>query len=552
MSNPESTSPESTSPWWANAVVYQVYPRSFADANGDGTGDLAGVSARMPYIAALGVDAIWLSPFYPSPQHDSGYDVRDPRDVDPMYGSLDDARQLIQAAHSRGLRVIVDIVPNHFSTEHPWFVEALASEPGSRARARFHFRPGRGEHGDEPPNNWLSLFTGPAWTRVNEPDGTPGDWYLNMFDSTQADLNWTNPDVHEDFISTLRFWLDLGADGFRIDVAFGLAKDMTYADAADPAAVLDEVRLDLPSDSSRHVDMSHYLDRDEVHDIYREWRRVLDSYPDDRMAVAEAWVPPDRARAYVQPDTLHQIFNFDFLAAPWNAGDLRRIIDSTMIGLDPAPVTWALSNHDSPRVVSRLGGGARRDGEAAPDRLAQGLARARGLALLAQALPGSLYVYQGEELGLPDADIPPDRRQDPLWFRSGGQQVGRDGARVPLPWSGSQPPYGFGAPHTWLPQPDDWADLTVQAQERQPGSTLNLYRDGLRLRHAHPGLRPGQPLSWVDVAPDIVAFRRGAGFMSITNCGGASADLPAGSVLLSSQPLEGSTIPADTTVWLQT
>jgi alpha-glucosidase len=527
-------------PWWRDAVVYQVYPRSFADTNGDGTGDLAGVVAHMSYIAALGVDAIWLSPFYPSPQHDSGYDVRDPRDVDPMYGSLDDARHVIAEAHRRGLRVIVDIVPNHFSTEHPWFAEALASGPGSRARARFHFRPGRGEHGDEPPNNWLSLFTGPAWTRVTEPDGTPGEWYLNMFDSTQADLNWTHPDVREDFITTLRFWLDLGADGFRIDVAFGLAKDMTYADAADPAAVLEEVRLDLPSDGTRRVDMSHYLDRDEVHDIYREWRRVLDSYPGDRMAVAEAWVPPDRARAYVQPDTLHHIFNFDFLAAPWDTTDLRRIIDATMAGLDPAPVTWALSNHDSPRVVSRLGGGA------------QGLARARGLALLAQALPGSLYVYQGEELGLSDADIPPDRRQDPLWFRSAGEHIGRDGARVPLPWSGAHPPYGFGAPHTWLPQPDDWAEMTVQAQERQPGSTLNLYRHGLRLRHAHPGLRPGQPLEWVDEDPAVLAFSRGAGFLSLTNCASATVELPGGTVLLSSQPLAGGSLPPDTTVWLQT
>ena len=527
-------------PWWTDAVVYQVYPRSFADANHDGTGDLAGIVARIPYIAALGVDALWLSPFYPSPQHDSGYDVSNPRDVDPIYGTLDDARQLIEAAHIRGLRVIVDIVPNHFSTEHPWFAEALASEPGSHARARFHFRPGRGEHGDEPPNNWLSLFTGPAWTRITERDGTPGEWYLNMFDSTQADLNWTHPDVHEDFIETLRFWLDLGADGFRIDVAFGLAKDMAYADADDPAAVLDEVRLDLPSDGARRVDMSHYLDRDEVHAVYREWRKVLDSYPGDRMAVAEAWVPPERARAYVQPDTLHQIFNFDFLSAPWDAMALRRSIESTIEGLAPAPVTWALSNHDSPRVVTRMGGG---DG---------GRARARALALLAQALPGSLYVYQGEELGLPDAAIPHDRRQDPLWFRSGGQQVGRDGARVPLPWSGAHPPYDFGATHTWLPQPDDWGDLTVEAQEHDPASTLNLYRDGLRLRHAHPGLQPGQPLRWVDADPDIVIFERGAGFVSITNCGSRPEEPPRGTVLLSSQPWEGDLIPPNTTVWLQT
>ena len=527
-------------PWWVDAAVYQVYPRSFADASGDGTGDLAGVIDRMPYIAALGVDAVWLSPFYPSPQNDSGYDVRDPRDVDPVYGCLDDARRLIEAAHERGLRVIVDIVPNHFSTEHPWFAEAVAGGPGSAARSRFHFRQGRGAGGDEPPNNWLSLFTGPAWTRITEADGTPGEWYLNMFDSTQADLNWTHPDVHADFIETLRFWLDLGADGFRIDVAFGLAKDMTYADAVDPAAVLDEVRLDLPSDNSRTVDMSHYLDRDEVQEVYREWRRVLDSYPGDRMAVAEAWLPPDRARAYVQPDTLHQIFNFDFLAAPWDAAVLRSTIESTIAGLAPAPVTWALSNHDSPRVVTRLGGGA------------AGRARARALALLAQALPGSLYVFQGEELGLEDAHVPPERREDPLWFRSGGEQVGRDGARVPLPWSGSLPPYGFGGDGTWLPQPDDWAHLTVEAQEADPASTLHLYRSGLWLRRAHPGLAASQPLAWWDLGEGVVAFRRGDGFACVANCRSEAIALPEGTMLIASGPVRRGALPADTTAWLQT
>ena len=526
-------------PWWTNAVIYQVYPRSFSDASGDGTGDLAGVIERLPYIASLGVDAVWLSPFYPSPQHDSGYDVRDPRDVDPVYGTIEDARRLCEAAHERGLRVIVDIVPNHFSTEHPWFAEALAASPGSPARSRFHFREGRGPGGDEPPNNWLSLFTGPAWTRVTEADGSPGEWYLNMFDSTQADLNWTNAEVQADFIETLRFWLDLGVDGFRVDVAFGLAKDMTYADALDPGAVLEEVRLDLPSDGARRADMSHYLDRDEVHEIYREWRQVLDSYPGDRMAVAEAWVPPERARAYVQPDTLHQIFNFDFLSAPWDSSALRRSVESTIQGLAPAPVTWALSNHDSPRVVTRMGDGR------------VGRHRARALALLAQALPGSLYVYQGEELGLPDADIPPERREDPLWFRSEGRQKGRDGARVPLPWGGSAPPYEFGGADTWLPQPGDWAGLTVAAQERDPLSTLSLFRDGLRLRKAHPGLAQDGPMDWWEWGEDTVAFGRGCGFVSVTNCGSGNIGLPHGVVLLSSRPLDGPALPPDTTAWLQ-
>lgn len=531
----------SGAPWWADAVIYQVYPRSFADSNGDGTGDLAGVVARMPYIAALGVDALWLSPFYPSPQNDSGYDVSNPRDVDPMYGSLDDARALIDSAHSRGLRVIVDIVPNHFSTDHPWFAEALAAGPGSPERARFHFLPGRGPDGAEPPNNWVSLFTGPAWTRVTEADGSPGEWYLNMFDSSQIDLNWTHPDVRADFVETLRFWLDLGADGFRVDVAMGMAKDMTYADAADPEAVLDEVRLDLPSDGPRSADLSHYLDRDEIFEIFREWRTVLDSYPGDRMAVAEAWVPADRAPLYVRPDTLHQIFTFDFLAAPWDAAKLRPIITEAIGNLAPAPVTWALCNHDSPRVATRLGGGE------------AGVRRARAMAMLAQALPGSLYVYQGEELGLEDAEIPPNRREDPVWFRSGGEQLGRDGARVPLPWGGAHPPYDFGGADTWLPQPDTWASLTVEAQEVDPFSTLHLYRRGLALRHAHPGLVSGQPFQWWDLSADVVAFRRGDGFACVANCGSAALPLPSGTILLSSDRLEDlRLLPPDTTVWLQT
>ena len=362
-----------------------------------------------------------------------------------------------------------------------------------------------------------------------------------MFDSTQIDLNWTHPDVRADFIETLRFWLDLGADGFRVDVAMGMAKDMTYADAADPEAVLDEVRLDLPSDGPRSADLSHYLDRDEVFDIFREWRRVLDSYPGDRMAVAEAWVPAERAPLYVQPDTLHQIFTFDFLAAPWDAPKLRGIISEAIRNLDPAPVTWALCNHDSPRVATRLGGGE------------AGVRRARAMALLAQALPGALYVYQGEELGLEDADIPPDRREDPVWFRSGGEQLGRDGARVPLPWSGTEPPYGFGGVNTWLPQPADWAMLTVEAEEADPSSTLHLYRSALRLRRAHPGLSAGQPLEWWDLGDDVVAFRRGDGFACVANCGVEPLALPAGTVLLSSVDQHGAGMLApDTTAWLQT
>ncbi len=533
--------------WWRDAVVYQVYPRSFADESGDGEGDLAGVISRLPYLAALGVDAIWLSPFYPSPQLDAGYDVADPRGVDPRFGTIDDAQRMIDEAHARGLRVIVDLVPNHFSTAHPWFHEALAAPPGSPERARFHFRDGRGPNGDEPPNNWASLFTGPSWTRITEADGLPGQWYMNMFDSSQADLNWTNPDVIADFHTTLRFWLDMGVDGFRVDVAFGLAKDMTYPDVPDPVGLVEGVRLDLDNgteESQRRRDLvsgSPYMDRDEIQDIYRGWREILDSYDGDRMAVAEAWLPPARARRYVAGDTLHQIFNFDYLAAPWDASALRRIIASTIEGLAPAPVTWALNNHDTARVASRLGGGE------------LGVRRARALALLTHALPGSLYIYQGEELGLQDADIPAERREDPVFIRSKGEQLGRDGARSPLPWSGDTPPYGFGGVSTWLPQPDDWAGLTVASQEPDPASTLSLYRASIRLRHAHPGLSGDAPWHLADADGDVVILERGNGFVSVSNCTDQPIARPRGVLLLSSAPLTADgQIPPDTTAWFQT
>lgn len=534
-------------PWWRDAVVYQVYPRSFADESGDGEGDLAGVISRLPYLASLGVDAIWLSPSYPSPQLDAGYDVSDPRAVDPRFGTLEDAQRMINEAHARGLRVIVDLVPNHFSTAHEWFQEALASPPGSPERARFHFREGRGPNGDEPPNNWASLFTGPSWTRVTEADGLPGQWYMNMFDSSQADLNWTNPDVVEDFHTTLRFWLDMGVDGFRVDVAFGLAKDMTYPDVPDPVGLVEGVRLDLDTgseESQRRRDLvagSPYMDRDEVQDIYRGWRAILDSYEGDRMAVAEAWLPPARARRYVAGDTLHQIFNFDFLMAPWDAGALARVITSTIDGLAPAPVTWALNNHDTARVATRLGGGD------------VGVRRARALAMLAHALPGSLYIFQGEELGLQDAEIPNERREDPVFFRSKGEQLGRDGARAPLPWSGDAPPYGFGGQHTWLPQPDGWGGLTVAAQQDDPASTLALYRASILLRRAHPGLAGDAPWRITTDRDDVIVLERGAGFVCVSNCSAGPIPAPDGMVLLSSAPLlaDGS-IPPDTTAWFQT
>lgn len=540
-------------PWWHRAAVYQVYPRSFRDTDGDGTGDLRGVIAGLPYLAALGVDALWLSPFYPSPLRDSGYDVADPRAVDPRYGTLADARDLIDQAHARGLRVIVDVVPNHTSSERDWFRDALAAAPGSPARERYHFRDGRGPGGVEPPTNWMSWFGGSAWTRITEPDGTPGQWYLHTFDSSQPDLNWANAEVREDGLRTLRFWLDLGVDGFRVDVALGLAKDPAYPDLADAEGMVLAMRMDLDDGSPeamarrRSVVNSAVLDRDEVQDIYREWRRVMDSYDRDVMAVAEAWLPPERAARYVAPDTLHQVFNFDFMGVRWDAGRIATVIRDTMAGLADvgAPATWALSNHDTPRVVTRLGGGV------------VGRRRARALALVAHVLPGAVYVYQGEELGLPDADLPDDRRQDPVFRRTGGAQKGRDGARVPLPWSGPSAPFGFGGVDTWLPQPADWVDLTVSAQEADPHSTLALYRALLVHRRAHPGLGAGEPWSVEVSDPDVLVVRRGRGLVCVVNLGDTAVRVAdhvhgAATVFVASDAADPDLLQPDTGAWLQT
>lgn len=542
--------------WWSRAAVYQIYPRSFRDGNADGLGDLRGVIEGLPYLASLGVDALWLSPFYPSPQKDAGYDVSDPRAVDPMFGTLDDFAELVEQAHERGLRVIVDIVPNHVSASHPWFLEALDAPPGSAARQRFHFLDGRGETGELPPNNWESIFGGAAWTRVKEADGTWGQWYLHLFDSTQPDLNWENEEVRVDALNTLRFWLDLGVDGFRVDVALGLAKDMTYPDLIDPIGMTQSLRFDLDPISEEAVERraglanSALFDRDEVHDIYREWRALLNSYGNDKMAVVEAWVPPERASRYVSSDTLHQIFGFDFLVVPWDATTMREVIQRAIdaVAVVGAPPTWALSNHDSPRVVTRLG-----DGDL-------GLARARALALVAHALPGSIYVYQGEELGLSDVEIPDSARQDPVWFRSAGTQKGRDGGRVPLPWEGSEPPYGFterSDVDLWLPQPQGWAAATIEAEDIDPLSTLNLYRASLALRASHPGFA-GVEFAFVETKdPEILAFRRGADVVVAANTSARWVTAPVqGMVLLASGPIElgdeGLRIGPNTSIWIQT
>lgn len=548
----------STYPWWHSAVIYQIYPRSFASTAGP-LGTLAGVTKNIGYLADLGVDAIWLSPFYPSPQHDAGYDVADYFDVDPRFGTLADADEMISAAHEHGLKVIVDLVPNHTSEDHAWFQAALAAGPGSPERERYYFR-----DGDERPNNWKSIFGGPAWTRVCDRADAPGSpwqddqqWYLHLFDTSQPDLNWENPEVHELFEQILRFWCDRGVDGFRVDVAHGLIKNPALPDY--------DGEIDMVQGSGE--DRPPMFDQDGVHDIYRHWHDILAEYDGDRMLVAEAWVdPPERLARYVRPDEMHQAFNFDYLVCPWDAQELRMVASQVMATLAAvgAPTTWVLSNHDVVRHASRLGlpkTGKGPNGIAAhdpqPDR-ELGLHRAKAATLLMLALPGSAYLYQGEELGLPEhTQLPDEVREDPAFFRTKGEEAGRDGCRVPLPWTAHEPGFGFSPTgETWLPQPEDWDHYAVDTQLSDPTSTLYLYRAALKLRRTW-GL--GEAVfRFVPTVPEHVV----AGLCTtqdqqdylVFTAIGAEAELPRGwRVELSSDELieRGETIvvPSDVTVW---
>lgn len=557
------TSPAETdaTTWWRDAVVYQIYPRSFADADGDGVGDLRGIIQRLDHVSGLGVDAVWISPFYVSPMADAGYDVADYRNVDPIFGTLGDAEELITEVHARGMRLIIDLVPNHTSDQHPWFRAALAAAPGSAERSRYLFRDGRGVNGEEPPNNWTSMFGGPAWTRIVEGDGRPGQWYLHLFDSRQPDLDWSHPDVRQEFLDIVSFWLDRGVDGFRVDVANMLVKEDDLPDW-DPVSALEKIgQEDAP--------LPPMWDQDGVHDIYREWRRLVDSYEPagSRVLVAEAWVePPSRLARYVRSDEMHQAFNFNFLGAAWEASSLREAIDRSLTANDSvgAPTTWVLSNHDVVRHATRFAtdhpgayigvGIGPRDPQ--PD-ITLGLRRARAATALMLALPGSAYLYQGEELGLPEhTTLADDCRQDPTWSRTGGAIVGRDGCRTPLPWQSGAPALGFNTTGAaWLPQPASYAALAVDQQRVDGGSTLAFYRRALAARRAH-GLGLGE-LIWSDrPEPDLLQLVRrtpNAELRVIMNLGSDAVELPAGRrLVLASGSLSATAreIPPDTTVWV--
>jgi alpha-glucosidase len=528
--------------WWRQAVVYQVYPRSFADSNGDGIGDLAGVTSRIGYLAALGVDAIWLSPFYPSALADGGYDVANYRDVAPELGTLEDFDALVESAHAVGIRVIVDIVPNHTSDLHPWFQEALASEPGSSARARYIFRDGRGPDGAEPPSDWISHFGGPAWTRV--PDG---QWYCHLFAREQPDLNWDNRDVRDDFLKTLRFWADRGVDGYRVDVAHALAKDLSEPLRSKPTLE------DVPLDGSDPL-----YDRNEVHEIYAEWRQVFNEYDPPRTAIAEAFAPSERRALYARPTGLGQAFNFDLLKAGYEA---RAFYDVITFCLNEAEKTgssstWVLSNHDVVRHATRyalpagidLNVWLMADGALPLANEEQGLRRARAATLLMLALPGSSYLYQGEELGLHEvADLPPHALRDPIWYRTLKTRKGRDGCRVPLPWTHVGESYGFGESRAWLPQPAAFSRTAVTAQAGRDDSTLEMYRDALRLRRQ---LQTVEQLDWIPTDnADVLHFVRPGGWHCISNFGTQPVQLPDGVVRISSAPVEAGMLPGETTIW---
>lgn len=535
---------------WADAVVYQVYLRSFRDSDGDGIGDLVGLRAGLAQIAGLGCDAIWLNPCYASPQRDHGYDIADYRAIDPTFGTLADFDAMVAHAHSLGVRVLMDMVANHCSAEHAWFQAALTGAPGSPERDRFLFRDGRGVAGELPPNNWESVFGGPAWTRITEPDGRPGQWYFHAFDSSQPDFNWRNPEVAAEFLDILRFWFDRGVDGFRIDVAHGNVKAAAMPD---------------------HVNGGHnhaMWDQPEVHDIYRSWRALGDSYPTPKYLVGEVWLPSQEMLAsYLRPDELHQAFDFGLLVQPWDAGRMRTAIDTGLRVAGSAPA-WALSNHDVHRATTRYGqeqslvvppptdmiSAARRRG---PVDVGLGSRRARAAAGLLLALPGSAFLYQGEELGLPEVfDLPDTARQDPIWFRSAGEELGRDGCRVPLPWAHDGDSFGFGpegGTPPWLPQPAWFADFARERQEHDPSSTLSIYQALLRARRALFGA--GGALDWLQDGPDgVLAFIRGRG-ACVVNFSDEPHRIPPswllGARLVVTEPAADDVLPPNSTSWFR-
>jgi alpha-glucosidase len=502
--------------WWRSAAFYQIYVRSFQDSNGDGIGDLPGIRSRLTYLRELGVDALWVTPFYPSPQADHGYDVADYTDVDPQFGTLEDFDALLEDAHALGIKVTIDIVPNHTSDRHPWFRNAIA-DPGHPDRRRYMFRPGRN---GGPPTAWTSAFGGSAWTL----DERTGEYFLHFFSPEQPDLDWHTAEVQESFERILRFWLDRGVDGFRIDVAHALFKDQSLPEMVEP-----EPRPPFG-------DWLSALLQPELHPLYRRWRRVAEEYAGDRIYVGEIVIEnQDKIATYVAPDQLHLSFNFAFLFEEWDAARMRRTIDGTLSALAKvgAPATWVFENHDVTRLPTRYGGGE------------LGRRRARAAVLLLFGLPGPSFTYQGQELGLEEVDLPDELRQDPIFFRTKGARVGRDGCRVPLPWTAEPPTFGFTDGRPWLPLPPHWGEVSVAAQTGEPRSMLELFRSAIRLRPR------SEPFGWRESSDGTMIFARGD-LTCVVNFAAPELELPDGELLLASEPDVTTTLPPNTAAWVKT
>ncbi len=551
--------------WWRQAVIYQIYPRSFKDSNNDGLGDLKGITSKIDYLSSLNIDAVWLSPFYPSALADGGYDVDDYRDVDPKLGTLADFDEMLGKLHEVGIRVFVDIVPNHSSNRHLWFQEAIAAEPGSAARNRYIFRDGKGVNGELPPTDWPSHFAPSAWSHESTQGGKHNQWYCHLFAPEQPDFNWDNREVEEDFLTTLKFWADRGVDGFRIDVAHALKKDLS-----EPL----RSQSQYPGFNNPMTGDDVLFDRNEVHEVYREWRKLFNQYNPPRVAVAEAYVRPERTALYSSPDELGQAFNFQLLEADFNAAEYKSVIDTSLAqaAMQKSSTTWVLGNHDQMRPATRYGLHPAVDrirwrnsnGTSHPLDEKSGLAAATAAAMLIMALPGCTYIYQGEELGLFEVtDIPEDQIQDPQYLRNLKVDKGRDGCRVPLPWNSESATYGFSREKSHLPQPKWFADKTVAHQESEKGSTLAIFKKALALRKS---LITEESITWhATTDKNVLHFSRPNGWHCITNFGRGHYRFDVtGEVLHSSKPLAepgifllhgmttlGGELPPASTVWIK-
>ena len=554
---------KSNAEWWRRAVIYQIYPRSFADGNGDGMGDLKGVTDRLESLKELGIDAIWFSPFFKSPQKDAGYDVADYKDIDPLFGTLADFDTMLAKATSLGIRIIVDLVPNHSSDQHALFQAALKAGKGSPEREMYIFRDGKGWFGRKEPNNWKSVFGGNSWSRVTEPNGRKGQWYLHIFDSSQPDFNWDNPKVLEYFDGVLRFWLDRGVAGFRIDVAHGLKKRKGLPDTKDYSTEMGGAKAEEDMTIAELEERNPFWGQPEVHEINKRWRKILDEY-DDRVMCGEAWIMPlNRMASWVQPGEYHQTFNFGYMFAAWTKEAQIKSINESLeaFGKVGAPSTWVLSNHDVIRHVTRFGmvnGVPQGDGigpnSEQPDE-AVGLRKGRAATAFMLGLPGGAYIYQGEELGLPEhTTLEGKYREDPTYFRTKGERVGRDGCRVPLPWEAhANASNGFSSTgKSWLPQPESYARYARNTQQGVAGSTLELYKRLLKERKQFdlgagnfrwaPELTDEESLAYINNGVAVIA-----------NFGDKAVQLPAGEVLVTTQVdlTAEHELQKDETVWIK-